>query len=89
MTEFNERIEGEIKTHEAEMLKKAVIAKYGSKSLHERILYIMDRYSKPEWTADEMFAKLTDTGLNGTDSLADIKALFSKPENKFPSSVKA
>jgi hypothetical protein len=87
MTEFNERIEGEIKTHEAEMLKKAVIAKYGSKSLNDRILYIMDRYKKPSWSASEMFAKLTETELAGSDSTEDIKKLFDDPSNKFPSAV--
>jgi len=87
MTEFNERIEGEIKTHEAEMLKKAVIAKYGSKSLNDRILYIMERYNKPSWSASEMFAKLSEAGLAGSDKPDEIKKLFSDPSNKYPSMV--
>jgi hypothetical protein len=87
MTEFNERIEGEIKTHEAEMLKKAVVAKYGAKSLNERILYIMDRYSKPSWSASEMFAKLTETELSGSDSIENIKKLFDDHSNNYPATV--
>ncbi len=89
MTEFNERIEGEIKTHEAEMLRKAVIAKYGDKSLVDRVLYIMERYPKGRWSADDMFAKLTETGLNGPDSVNDVKNIFSKPATIFPSEVTA
>jgi len=87
MTEFNERIEGEIKTHEAEMLRKAVVAKYGAKSLNERILYIMDRYNKPSWSASEMFAKLTETELAGSNTLDEIKKHFADPSNKYPSAV--
>ena len=89
MTEFNERIEGEIKTHEAEMLRKAVIAKYGNKSLLERILYIMDRYKQDRWSSEEMYAKLTDTGLNGADSINDVKNLFGNTGYTFPSKVTA
>jgi len=89
MTELNDRIEGEIKTHEAEMLKKAVIAKYGSKPLPERIAYIMDRYKKDLWTSHEAFTTLAELGLTGSDSEGDVKKLFSDPAQKFPSKVQA
>jgi len=89
MTDFNDRIEGEIKTHEAEMLRKAVITKYGSKSLHERILYMMERYKQDQWNADAMFTKLNETGLAGTDTLQDVKNLFSNQANNYPGNVSA
>lgn len=86
MTEFNDRIEGEIKTHEKEMLKKIIINKYGDKPLVERIQYVMTNYKKDSWTMEEMFIKLTDLGLNGADSITDIKNAFNNPANTFPSS---
>ena len=76
MTEFNERIEGEIKTHEKEMLRKAIIKKYGDKDLSTRIQYVKSIYSQDSWTADELFAKLTELGLNGKDSVADVEKLL-------------
>ena len=79
MTDFNDRIEGEIITHEKEMLRKAVIAKYGGKDLNERIQYVMTTYEKDHWSEEEMFEKLTELGLNGTDSLKDVKDAFSNP----------
>ena len=87
MTEFNERIEGEIKTHEAEMLKKAVIAKYGPLSLEERIKYIMERYPQPAWSASQMFNKLTETELAGSNTLDDVKAVFSNQSDIFSCKV--
>jgi hypothetical protein len=89
MTDFSDRTEGEIKTHEKEMLRKAVIAKYGSKNLTERIRYAMDRHKQDLWTAEQMFAKLTELGLNGTDGIADVKNLFNNPAHTFPSKVTA
>lgn len=77
MTEFSDRIEGEIKTHEKEMLRKAVILKYGDKDLIERIHYVMSTYEKDHWSEEEMFEKLTELGLNGTDSMNDVKNAFS------------
>ncbi len=44
MTEFNDRIEGEIKTHEKEMIRRVIIKKYGDKDLIERIQYVMSTY---------------------------------------------
>jgi 3-deoxy-D-arabino-heptulosonate 7-phosphate (DAHP) synthase class II len=79
MTDFSDRIEGEIKTHEKEMMRKAVILKYGSKSLIERIHYVMSTYKKDHWSEEEMFEKLTELGLNGTDSINDVKDVFSNP----------
>jgi hypothetical protein len=76
VTEFSERIEGEIKTHEKEMMKKAVILKYGSKDLIERIQYVMSTYGKNQWNEEEMFEKLTELGLNGTDCMNDVKEAF-------------
>ena len=76
MTELNDRIEGEIKTHEKEMMRKAIIKKYGSKNLIERIQYVMSNYKKDPWTEEEIFAKLSELGLNGTESMLDIKNAF-------------
>lgn len=87
MTEFNERLEGEIKSHEKEMLKKIVINKYGDKPLTERIQYVMSTYPKDSWSEEEMFAKLSELGLNGTDSMTDVKNIFNNPANTFPSKV--
>jgi hypothetical protein len=87
MTEFDERLEGEMKTHEKEMLKKVIVQKYGSKDLTERILYIMTTYPKDSWSANEMYAKLSEVGIHGTDSVDDVKNLFNGPENVFPSKV--
>jgi len=87
MTEFKDRIEGEIKTHEAEMLKKAVIAKYGPMSLKERINYIMERFTQPSWTASQMFAKLSETELAGANKVEDVKEIFEDKTNRFPSEV--
>jgi hypothetical protein len=87
MTEFNERIEGEIKSQEKEMLRKIIINKYHDKSLAERIQYVMSNYAKDSWTDEEMFAKLTELGLNGNDSMADIKNIFNDPALTFPSKV--
>ncbi|HLG34210.1 MAG TPA: hypothetical protein VI757_04965 [Bacteroidia bacterium] len=87
MTEFNERIEGEIKTHEKEMLRKAVISKYGGKDLIDRIQYVMSTYKQDSWSADEMFAKLTELGLSGKDSVTDVKNAFNNPAYTFPSKV--
>lgn len=87
MTEFNERIEGEIKTHEKEMLKKIIINKYGNKTLMERIQYVMSTYKQDSWTAESMFEKLTELGLNGTDNVPDIKNIFNNPDHSFPSRV--
>lgn len=72
MTEFNERLEGEIKSHEKEMLHKIVIKKYGDKSLEERIRYVKETYKKDSWTADEMMAKLAELGLLGKESREEI-----------------
>lgn len=87
MTEFNERIEGEIKTHEKEIMRQAVIKKYGNKDLIKRIHYVMSTYEKVHWSEEEMFEKLTELGLNGTDSMNDIKNEFSNPSFMFPSKV--
>lgn len=87
MPEFSDRIEGEIKTHEKEMMRKAVIKKYGDKDLIERIHYVMSTYEKDHWSEEEMFEKLTELGLNGTDSMSDIKNVFSNPSFTFPSKV--
>lgn len=73
MTEFNDRIEGEIKSHEKEIMRKAVILKYGGKDLIERINYVMSTYEKNHWYEEEMFEKLTELGLNGTNSVNDVK----------------
>lgn len=87
MTEFNERLEGEIKSHEKEMLRKIIISKYGDKPLAERIQYVMVNYAKDSWTDEEMFAKLSDLGLNGNDSVTDVKNIFNNPAHTFPSKV--
>ena len=87
MTEFNERIEGEIKTHEKEMLRKIIIGKYGDKELPERIRYVMENYKKESWTAEEMFAKLTELGLPANNSVTDVKNLFNNPSHTFPAKV--
>lgn len=87
MSEFNDRIEGEIKTHEKEMMRKAVIKKYGDKDLIDRIHYVMISYEKDHWSAEEMFEKLSEVGLNGTDSINDIKNEFSNPSFMFPLKV--
>lgn len=79
MTEFNDRIEGEIKTHEKEMMRKAVILKYGSKDLIERIHYVISTYEKDHWTEEEMFDKLTELGLIGTDDMNGVKVAFNNP----------
>ena len=79
MTEFSDRLEGEIKTHEKEMMRKAVILKYGGKDLIERIHYVMSTFEKEHWSKEEMFEKLTELGLNGTDSIKDVKNVFSNP----------
>ena len=76
MTQFDDRIEGEIKTHEKEMLRQAVIKKYGDKALADRIQYVMSTYNKDHWSEEEMFAKLTELGLNGKDTLADVTNAF-------------
>lgn len=76
MTEFDERLEGEMKTHEKEMLRKIIIKKYGDKELPERIRYVTENYKKESWTAEEMFAKLTELGLQGNNSVDDIKKTF-------------
>ena len=90
MTEFDERLEGEMKTHEKEMLKKIVIKKYGDKPLHERITYVMKTYPKESWTADEMFATLTELGLNDNMSLPDVQYLFRDPSShSFPGNISA
>lgn len=83
MTEFDERLEGEMKTHEKEMLRKIVINKYGDKPLPERIEYVMKTYPKDTWTAEEMFARLTELGLNANISLPDIKYLFTNSPHSF------
>ncbi len=87
MVEFSDRIEGEIKTHEKEMLRNAVIKKYGDKDLVERIYYVMSRYEKDHWSAEEMFERLTELGLNGKDTREDVKDAFSNPSFMFPSKV--
>ena len=85
MTEFEDRIEGEIKTHEKEMLRKAIIKKYGDKDLIERMQYVMSTYKKDLWTEEEMFEKLTELGLNGTDSIQDVKNALTPLMNNKPS----
>ena len=87
MTEFSDRIEGEIKTHEKEMMRKAIIKKYGDKDLIERIHYVISTFEKDHWSAEEIFEKLTELGLNGTDSIDDVKNTFSNPSFQFPSKV--
>ena len=79
MTEFDDRIEGEIKIHEKEMLRKIIINKYGNKALIERIQYVMSTYKKDSWSEEEMFAKLTELGLIGTDSVTDVKNVLHNP----------
>jgi hypothetical protein len=88
MTEFDERLEGEMKSHEGEMLKKVVVAKYGSKPLAERIVYVMNTYNHSSWTAEEMFSKLTELGLEGNNREADVSNLFKDSAMQFPSVVK-
>jgi hypothetical protein len=73
MTEFDERLEGEMKSHEKEMLKKVVIKKYGDKGLSERINYIKTTYPHDTWTAEEMFAKLSEYGLAGSNTIDDVR----------------
>lgn len=60
-------------------MRKAVILKYGSKDLIERIHYVKSTYEKDHWSEEEMFEKLTELGLNGTDSLNDVKEAFNNP----------
>ncbi len=79
MVEFSDRIEGEIKTHEKEMIRKAIIKKYGDKDLTERIQYVTSIYKKDLWTEEEMLEKLTELGLKGTDSIEDIKNVLKNP----------
>ena len=73
MTEFDERLEGEMKSHEHEMLHKIVIQKYGKKDLSERVAYVKSRFPKDSWTAEEMLAKLTELGLNANANLEEVK----------------
>lgn len=87
MTDFHERIEGEIKTHEKEMMRKAIIKKYGDKDLIQRIYYVMSTYEKAHWSKEEMFDKLTELGLNGTNSVDDVQNEFNNPSFMFPSKV--
>jgi hypothetical protein len=87
MTEFDERLEGEMKSHEKEMLKKVIMKKYGDKELSERINYIMTTYPHDSWTAEEMFAKLTEYGLEGKNTVDDVRNLFKNSADKFPSKV--
>jgi hypothetical protein len=75
MTEFDERLEGEMKSHESEMLRKAVIHKYGSKTLAERIAYIKTTFPL-DTTAEDVFAKMTELGISGSDTIEDVKKLF-------------
>lgn len=79
MTDFNDRIEGEIKTHEKEMIRKIIIKKYGDKDLIERIQYVMSTYKKDHWTEEEMFDKLTELELIRTDSIDDVKKMLNNP----------
>ena len=79
MVEFNDRIEGEIKTHENEMIKKAIIKKYGDKNLIERIQYVTSIYKKDLWSEQEMFDKLTELGLKGKDSIDDVRNALKNP----------
>jgi len=87
MTQFSDRIEGEIKSHEKEMIRKAIIKKYGDKNLTERIHFVMSTYEKDHWSEEEMFEKLTELGLKGTDSINDISNVFSNPAFIFSSKV--
>jgi hypothetical protein len=78
MTQFDDRIEGEIKTHEKEMLRKAVIAKYGEKDLTERINYVLSIYSHEEWPAEKMLSKLKEIGLAEKETQDDVIEAYKK-----------
>jgi uncharacterized protein YlxP (DUF503 family) len=73
MTEFDERLEGEMKSHEAEMLHKIIIKKYGDKDLSERIQYVISTFNKDRWTAEEVLAKLTELGIEGNATVEEVK----------------
>lgn len=87
MTQFSDRIEGEIKSHEKEMIRKAIIKKYGDKDLTERIHFVMSTYEKDHWSEEEMLEKLTELGLKGTESINEIKNIFSDSSFAFSSKV--
>ena len=87
MTEFNKRLEGEIKTHEKEMLKKVVTKKYGDKPLHDRVIYVMKTYPKESWTAEEMYDKLSKLQIHENISIADIKYHFTSTGYAFPAKI--
>jgi hypothetical protein len=88
MTEFNERLEGEMKSHENEMLHKIVIRKYGNKPLAERIQYVMATYRQESWSAAELYNKMQELELIGKDTLDDIEKTLRNPGNTFPSAIK-
>ena len=73
MTEFDERLEGEMKSHEKEMLHKVVIQKYGNKELSERITYVKSTFPRYSWSAEEMLAKLTELELDANANLEEVK----------------
>lgn len=87
MTQFDDRLEGEMKTHEAEMLHKAIIKKYGGLPLKDRIIYVMSIYHHESWGAADMYAKLKELDLIGEDSVQLIQNLFSDSSNGFPVNV--
>ncbi len=73
MTEFDERLEGEMKSHEKEMLRKVLASKYGNKELSERIQYIKTTFPRTSWTAEEMYDSLADHGLEGKSTIEDVR----------------
>jgi hypothetical protein len=76
MTEFDERLEGEMKSHEGEMLHKIIIKKYGDKPLGERIQYLKSTYKHDSWTPEQMLAKLAELGIEGNATADEVKALI-------------
>ncbi len=83
MIDLNDRIEGEIKTHEKEEIRKARIRKYGNKPLLERVKFMASIYTGGSWTADEILQKLTSLDLLGTDTVESITFLLESPDGEF------
>lgn len=80
----SDRVEAEIKLHEKEMMKKAMLKKLANAPLKERIKFIIEHEEKEKWKVEDMISELNHDGLSeGVDEAEVEKILKEDYPGKF------
>lgn len=73
----SDRVEAEIKLHEKEMMKKAMLKKLADAPLKERIKFIVEHSEEKEkWKVEEMINELNHDGLSEGVNQAEVEKIL-------------